>query len=113
MRERDRKLDPAKLDRGTRRTVESLGKALKGAPRGASGSTSSEEAAAAAGRLTVWADETAKKQKRRGTAAPSHELLGVSEREYRRMAKKRPLFYWGTPNEKDVLAAAKVYKQHR
>jgi hypothetical protein len=59
--------------------------------------------------MAVWADESSKKQKRSGVVVPGHELLGVSEREYRHMKKKRPLFYWAPPSEKDVSAAAKTY----
>jgi hypothetical protein len=112
MRERDRKLDSAKLDRPTRRLVESLKAARKKSGR-EEPRPSSSEAQSAAGRMALWADETARKHKRSGVDVPSHKLLDVPEQEYRQMAKKRPWAYWGTPKEKDVLAAAKVYNRHR
>jgi len=112
MREREGNLDPAKLSRRTRRMVDSLKTARK-KPGRETPRPSSSEAGSAAGKMAVWADETARKEKRSGPDASPHELLGVSEREYRQMAKKRPWAYWGTPKEKDVLEAAKVYNRRQ
>jgi hypothetical protein len=107
MREREPKPDWSKVDRKTRRIAESLAKERKRSGRAKPDRSS--EGDSAGGRMAVWADESSKKLQRSDVHVPGHELLGVSEQEYRQMKKKRPRFYWATPSEKDVSAAAKTY----
>ncbi len=106
-----------KLDAKARRVVESLEAARKksGRTKGRRGEPPPRSEVDAAGaRVAIWADETRKRLNRSGRKVSSHELVpGASEQDFRKMARKKPLLYWGTPTDKAVVKAADTWFRRR